>query len=124
MQLETETDTEGFRGTFEDLKFDAEEEDFPDHIFVKLFESMSPKLTLLSDKEDQYYGDLLGLLKESKEISVKPVPSSLILPEFLSQKFLQFESILYKQLSPLTRISSLLPSVSVAPPIVIGVREK
>ncbi|CAI9277340.1 unnamed protein product [Lactuca saligna] len=90
--------------------------------FVKLFESMSPQFTLISEKQDKHFGDLLGLLKELKELFVKPVPSSLITSEYFSHKFLQFEAILHKQLSPLTRISNLLPSMSDAPPVVTGVQ--
>ncbi|CAI9264184.1 unnamed protein product [Lactuca saligna] len=56
--------------------------------FVKLFESMSPQFTLLSEKEDKHFGDLLGLLKGLKELSIKPIPSSLITSEFLSHNFL------------------------------------
>ncbi|CAI9263004.1 unnamed protein product [Lactuca saligna] len=83
---------------------------------------MSPQFTLLSEKEDKHFGDLLGLLKELKELSIKPVPSSLITSKFLSHKFLLFEANLQKQLSPLTRISNLLPSVSNSPPAITGVQ--
>lgn len=79
--------------------------------FVKLFEIMSPQLTCLSEKDDKHFVEMIVLLQELKDLTVKPVPSSVITPEFLSQKFLQFEAILHQQLSPLTRISSLLPAV-------------
>ncbi|CAI9280794.1 unnamed protein product [Lactuca saligna] len=36
MMLENETDNEGFGGTFEDLKFDEEEENFPDHMLMTM----------------------------------------------------------------------------------------
>lgn len=88
---------------------------------VKLFEDMTPQLSTLSAKEEQNFGELVNLLKELKDLSTRPV-TPIISQEFLSQKFVQFEAILHKQLAPLLRISSLLPTVSDAPPVVTGVQ--
>ncbi|CAI9294418.1 unnamed protein product [Lactuca saligna] len=84
--------------------------------YVKLYESMSPQLTHLSKLEKKNFGELIVFLKELKQLSVKPVSTWIITPKFLSDKFIQFEAILHKQLSPLTRISSILPTVLDAPP--------
>ncbi|CAI9298715.1 unnamed protein product [Lactuca saligna] len=76
---------------------------------------MNATLTSLSAKEEQNFGELVGLLKELKAFSSNSV-SPIISQEFLSQKFSHFEAILHKNLIPLLRISSLLPTVSDAPP--------
>lgn len=55
--------------------------------FVKLYERLSSQLTQLSTMESKNFGELFSLLKELKDLSIKPIYSSLITPEFLSQKF-------------------------------------
>ncbi|CAI9277718.1 unnamed protein product [Lactuca saligna] len=77
---------------------------------VKRFEPLKSQMTSLSATEVQHFGELLNLMKELKDISSKS-SSSIISQEYLSQKFLHFEAILQKYLTPLLRISSLLPSV-------------
>ncbi|CAI9269747.1 unnamed protein product [Lactuca saligna] len=88
---------------------------------VKMFEPVNPQMISLSATEEQHFGELVKLLKELKEISSKS-SSPIISQEFLSQKFVHFEAILQKHLTPLLRISSLLPNVSDAPPTVTGVQ--
>ncbi|CAI9263199.1 unnamed protein product [Lactuca saligna] len=82
---------------------------------------MNPQLTTLSAKEEQNFGELVRLLKELQDLSSKSV-SPIVSQEFLSQKFSHFEAILHKNLSPLLRISSLLPNVTEAPPAFTGVQ--
>ncbi|CAI9262584.1 unnamed protein product [Lactuca saligna] len=65
--------------------------------FVKLYETMYPQVVNLFEQAAKHFDELVTLLNELKELSVKPVSSSLITPEFLSQKFVQFEAILHKQ---------------------------
>ncbi|CAI9284440.1 unnamed protein product [Lactuca saligna] len=89
---------------------------------VKRFEPLKSQMTSLLATEVQHFGELVNLMKELKEISSKS-SSSIISQEYLSQKFLHFEAILQKHLTPLLRISSLLPSISDAPPAVKGVQE-
>ncbi|CAI9277704.1 unnamed protein product [Lactuca saligna] len=78
---------------------------------VQMFEQVNPQMISFSATEEQHVGELVKLLKELQEISLK-VSSPIISQEFLSQKFIHFESILQKHLAPLLRISSLLPNVS------------
>ncbi|CAI9285816.1 unnamed protein product [Lactuca saligna] len=89
--------------------------------FVKMYEGLSPQISQISRSETENFKGVMKLLKELKEISTKPVSSPLITTEFLSQKFVQFEAILNKQLTPLFCISSLLP-VTTAPPVFTGVQ--
>lgn len=66
MLLETETDNEGFRGTFEYLKFDAEEEAFPNHMLMtmKQFKILNSKLnSILQSKADIGGGSLVSILE-------------------------------------------------------------
>ncbi|CAI9302352.1 unnamed protein product [Lactuca saligna] len=182
----TETDHEGFGGTFEDLEFQDDKEDFPDHMImtIKQYKILNQKLnsiiqsqadlgggssisslevdsmlkvcesriitkvsgmlkaseTVLMEKVDysdqttelclkNQRSDFLGevkegvmkLLQELKEISTKLASSPLITSEFFSQKVVQFEAILNKQLAPPFRIFSLLPT-TIAPPVFTGVQ--
>ena len=89
--------------------------------FVKLYEGLSPQLTQISKSESENFDGVIKLLNELKEISTKPVSSPLITLEFLSQKLVQFEAILNKQLAPLFLISSLLPT-TITPPVFTGVQ--
>ncbi|CAI9270122.1 unnamed protein product [Lactuca saligna] len=89
--------------------------------FVKMYEGLSPQIAQISKPETENFKGVMKLLKELKEISTKPVSSPLITPKFLSQKFVQFEAILNKQLAPLFHISSLLPTTT-APPVFTGVQ--
>ncbi|CAI9303222.1 unnamed protein product [Lactuca saligna] len=63
--------------------------------FVKLYETMNPQVINLSVQTAKHFDEL---------------------------KFVQFEAILHKQLSPLVRISNLLPAVSDAPPAFTGMQ--
>ncbi|CAI9263875.1 unnamed protein product [Lactuca saligna] len=71
------------------------------------------------DQNDQNtelrFWEVISMLKDLKDSVLKPATSSIITPEFLSQKFLQFKDILHKQLAPLSTISNLLPIG--APPV-------
>ncbi|CAI9270136.1 unnamed protein product [Lactuca saligna] len=88
--------------------------------FVKLYEALSPKITQLSSDDSKSFMEVTTLLNELKTLISEPSSSPLITTEFLSQKFLLFESILHKQLAPLSQIINLLPSN--APPVVTGVQ--
>ncbi|CAI9271060.1 unnamed protein product [Lactuca saligna] len=48
--------------------------------FVKLYETMNPQVINLSEQAAKHFDELVTLLKELKELSVKPVSSSLITP--------------------------------------------
>ncbi|CAI9286023.1 unnamed protein product [Lactuca saligna] len=78
--------------------------------YVTLYESLSPQITQLYTTDNQQFGDVILMLKDLKESVLKPATSSIITPEFLSQKLTQFEAILHKQLAPLSTISNLLPT--------------
>ncbi|CAI9302811.1 unnamed protein product [Lactuca saligna] len=171
---ESENKDTRFGGTFKDLEFDEEEDNFPYHMlmsmkqfkilnknlnsiiksqedmggssvvssleidgllkvfearmqvdiianvetnFVKLNEAMSPRLSKLSTQESNNLTKITSQLNELKGFLMKSIYSSLITPDFLSQKFTQFEAILHKQLATLSLISSLLPTN--APPKLI-----
>ncbi|CAI9280023.1 unnamed protein product [Lactuca saligna] len=88
--------------------------------FVKLYDALHPRLAQFSTHESKSLTEITTLLNELKSLISKPGSSPLITPEFLSQKFLLFESVLHKQLAPLSRIVSLLPTN--APPVVTGVQ--
>ncbi|CAI9285075.1 unnamed protein product [Lactuca saligna] len=91
--------------------------------FVKLNEALSPQISQLSADESKNFMEITMLLNELNVIISKAGSSpgsTLIILEFLSQKFLLFESVLHKQLAPLSRILNLLPSN--APLAVTGVQ--
>ena len=48
--------------------------------FVKLYETMNPRVINLSKQVAKHFGELVTSLKELKELSVKQVSSSLITP--------------------------------------------
>ncbi|CAI9285518.1 unnamed protein product [Lactuca saligna] len=88
--------------------------------FVKFYEALTPQIAQMSTHEVHSLNEILTLLNELKALISKPGSSPLITPEFLSQKFLLFELVLHKQLAPLSRIVSLLPTNG--PPVVTGVQ--
>lgn len=73
MLFETETDKEGFGGAFEDLKFDAEEEAFPDHMLMtmKQFKILNSKLnSILQSQADIGGGSLVSSLEVDSLLNV------------------------------------------------------
>ncbi|CAI9277984.1 unnamed protein product [Lactuca saligna] len=72
--------------------------------FVKLYEALGPQIAHMSTHEAQRLSEITNMLNELKALVLKPGSSPLITPEFLSQKFLLFESVLHKQLAPLSEI--------------------
>lgn len=66
------------------------------------------------------FSNITQLLGELKEMVSKSGSSSLITPEFLTQKFCLFETTLQKELAPLSQLISLLPTN--APPVVTWVQ--
>lgn len=77
--------------------------------FEKLYEALSPQITQLSSNNSKSFLEVTTLLSELKALVSKSTSSSLITLEFLSYKFLLFESVLNKKLDPLSRIVNLLP---------------
>ncbi|CAI9286399.1 unnamed protein product [Lactuca saligna] len=55
--------------------------------YVTLCESLIPQITQLSTTDNQQFGEVISMLKDLKESVLKPTTSSIITPEFLSQKF-------------------------------------
>ncbi|CAI9299849.1 unnamed protein product [Lactuca saligna] len=62
--MDTENDSEGFGGTFENLEFDDEETDFPDHMLItmKQFKILNTKLNSIIQSQ----ADLGGVTKFAK----------------------------------------------------------
>ncbi|CAI9285485.1 unnamed protein product [Lactuca saligna] len=79
--------------------------------FAKLYKSLSPQISQLSSTENKNFMEVFTLLKELKTLSSTPASSSLLSSEDLIKTFSQFESLLLQQLTPLSRISSLLPTM-------------
>ncbi|CAI9271738.1 unnamed protein product [Lactuca saligna] len=52
--------------------------------FVKLYETLNPQVINLYEQTAKHFDELVTLLKELKELLVKPISSSLITPKFLS----------------------------------------
>ncbi|CAI9276580.1 unnamed protein product [Lactuca saligna] len=50
--------------------------------FVKMYEGLSPQIAQISKSEAENFEGVMKLLKELKEISIKPVSSPLITPKF------------------------------------------
>ncbi|CAI9286580.1 unnamed protein product [Lactuca saligna] len=88
--------------------------------FVNLYEALTPQLSELSTTESVSFAEINNQFKKLKSLISKYSSSPLITPEFLSNKFTQYEDIIHKQLAPLSRISSLLPTD--APPVVTRVQ--
>ena len=64
--METEHESEGFGGTFENLEFDEEETDFPDHMLMtmKLFKILNTKLnSILQSQADLGGGNSVSSLE-------------------------------------------------------------
>ncbi|CAI9282452.1 unnamed protein product [Lactuca saligna] len=128
--IDTENESEGFGGSFENLEFDEEETGFPYHMlmmmkqfkilntklnsiiesqadlgavtkFARLYESLSPQITQLSTNDNKNFMEVFELLKELKSLSSKPTVS-LLSSEDLIQKFSKFEELLVQHLAPLS----------------------
>ncbi|CAI9278999.1 unnamed protein product [Lactuca saligna] len=78
--------------------------------FVKLYEILGHKVDQMSKDEVQSFLEINKLLTELKDFISKPYSSPLITPEFVSQKFILFESVLHKQLTPLSQLANILPT--------------
>ncbi|CAI9299405.1 unnamed protein product [Lactuca saligna] len=89
--------------------------------FAKLYESMSPQIAQLSTTENKNFMEVFTMLKELKTLSSTLASSSLLSYEDLINKFSKFEALLVQQPTPLSRISTLLPTTD-APPASPGVQ--
>ncbi|CAI9277288.1 unnamed protein product [Lactuca saligna] len=65
--------------------------------FVKVYEALSPQITQLYSGDSKSFMEITTLLNELNALISQPSLFPLITPEFLSEKFMLFESVVHKQ---------------------------
>lgn len=74
----------------------------------------------MSKDEVQSFSEINKLLTKLNELVSNLISSALIILEFLSQKFQLFENVFQKELAPLSKLISFLPTN--APTVITGVQ--
>ncbi|CAI9263343.1 unnamed protein product [Lactuca saligna] len=88
---------------------------------IECYTSLAPKIEKKAEVDVQAFEKMDKLLTDLKDLVSKSSSSSLLTPEFLTQKFRLLESSIHNELAPIAKLANLMPTD--APPVSTEVQE-